>query len=1195
MRAGTCGARIARMDRDTRAMPARVTSARFVGRAEQLADLDDLLAAARGGRALLAFVTGDSGVGKSRLVGEWSERARDAGARVLAGECIELGDSELPYAPIVTALRPLVRAGDPVLDALGDARRELGALLPELGAALPAPADSPPQARLFELLLALLDHLGREAPVVLVVEDLHWADRSTRDFLTFLGRVVSGERLLVVATYRADELHRRHPLRPVLAALERSERARRIELAPFTRAELGAQLEDILGTAPDEDLTDRLLARSEGNALWAEELLAAGPDGRGDLPSTLRDALMLRVEALSAGAQDLLRILAAGQRVEEDVLRELGGLEPRELRDALREAVGQRLVEVDADGRYRFRHALLREAVHEDLLPGEHADLHRALGEALERRAEEALAERTEIAHHFAAAGDRPRALAAAVRAAGLAEQAYANGEAAAMLERALELWGRVDDPAALAGGDRIAVLRRAAQAHAMAGDHARMRSLLERALAEVDRVAEPRRTADLLERLGRAQWSLGHGAEALCAYDEALAVLPPGQWPERATVLAAQTRALMLAGRYDAAVARSREALESARATGNRAAQAGALDALGFCLVHLGEVEEGEAALRAAMQLAREDGRLEDLGRGYGNLSEALFLAGRAEDGRRLAHAGLAEVADAQQCRWLSLELSAIDFHLGNWDAAEAHAASDAPGDGMAGVLRRLRHAELALGRGDRRRATALLEEARLRASGSLEPQWHGPIVALLAEALRRAERFDQARALVQDGLHRVPPGRTQAVGRVARIAAAGAAVEAHRAERARARGRREEAEEAARRARELAGIARAEAARPHGEGAPLARAHAADAEADAARAAGRPDPGACQAAVERWDALGHPYAAALARHRLAEALAARGDRPGAAAAVGGARAAAARLGAAWLVEELDALARRARLRPAAVAPEAPGRPLGDGAGTAGPPDDTLGLTAREREVLVLLADGHTNRAIGEALFMAEKTASVHVSRILAKLDVRTRTEAAAVAHRLGLAAEPVGGAPPAAGGRPRPDVRSGAVAPRPQVGAHEGVVGGEQPAVVQEVDRGGDGGQAVDEDVVQAPRGQREPRRVAEVRDPGGAERLRRRGPRRQGGRRHGGDVRARGQERGELVLLLVEVPEEHRGALARPREQLADLRVLHRARRPDGVGAADAHLRAVRQRHVDLERLARRREAGSATVLRPGRGAG
>src|SRR4051794_1121921 len=306
-------------------------------------------------------------MGKTRLVDELAHRVRERDGRVLAGECVELGESELPYAPIVDALRPLVRRGDEALDAIGPLRGELAHLLPELGApsALP-PSTTPatPQARLFEALLALLDRLSRDEPVLLIIEDIHWADRSTRDFLVFLSHALCRERVLVVATYRSDELHRRHPLRPALTELERSERALRFDLAPFTREELAAQLDGILGDAPGDRtaLVDRLLARSEGNPLFVEELLAAGRGGRGELPPTLRDALMLRVEALSDDAQELLRVVAAGQRIDHDVLADASGLEGRLLRDALREAVAEQILAPGDDGRYAFRHALLREA-----------------------------------------------------------------------------------------------------------------------------------------------------------------------------------------------------------------------------------------------------------------------------------------------------------------------------------------------------------------------------------------------------------------------------------------------------------------------------------------------------------------------------------------------------------------------------------------------------------------------------------------------------------------------------------------------------------------------------------------------------------------------------------------------------------------------------------------------------------------
>src|SRR4051812_40597369 len=306
---------------DTSPMTTRVTSSRFVGRAPELAELRAALAEAVAGRPSLAFVAGESGLGKTRLVGELEAAARAGGARVLGGECVELGEGELPYAPIVAALRPLARAGDPVLDALSPAAREsLGHLLPGLAGGRAPTGQEDAQARVFEGLLELFEHLGREEGLLLTIEDLHWADRSTRSFLVYLASSLCRERVLVVASYRPDELHRRHPLRPLLAELERDARARRVELHPLTRAELAEQLTDILGEPPHHDLLDRLFARSEGNPLFAEELLAAGMDGRGSLPPTLRDALMLRIERLSEEAQELLRLLAAGGRLDHEIL-----------------------------------------------------------------------------------------------------------------------------------------------------------------------------------------------------------------------------------------------------------------------------------------------------------------------------------------------------------------------------------------------------------------------------------------------------------------------------------------------------------------------------------------------------------------------------------------------------------------------------------------------------------------------------------------------------------------------------------------------------------------------------------------------------------------------------------------------------------------------------------------------------------
>ncbi|HEY8581644.1 MAG TPA: AAA family ATPase, partial [Capillimicrobium sp.] len=458
-------------------MPTRVCSRRFVGREPQLAERRRALDEATAGRAAIALVGGESGVGKTRLVDELVTHARASGARALIGDCLELAEGELPYAPLIGALRPLMRAGDP---ALAEVRAELD---------LPS-ADGAAQGRFFELLLTALDRLSAEQPLLLVLEDLHWADRSTRDFLVFVARNLCRERVLVVATYRTDELVRRHPLRALLPELERLDGTLHLQLARLTREQLADQLADILGAPPSRELLDRLFARCEGNPLFAEELVAAGSDGRGELPPTLRDALTVRVESLSEPTQDVLRVVAAAARADEALLSEVSGMDRAALRPALREALAHQVLVHADDGRYAFRHALLREAMHDELLPGEHVELHEALARALAARVKKAsegdLDTITAIAHHFASAGAQPEALAWSVAAASAAERVHAPAEEAAQLERALTLWRRVPDAQERVGHDHARLLERLAAACDRLGNDERAVHVLEKALAEL-------------------------------------------------------------------------------------------------------------------------------------------------------------------------------------------------------------------------------------------------------------------------------------------------------------------------------------------------------------------------------------------------------------------------------------------------------------------------------------------------------------------------------------------------------------------------------------------------------------------------------------------------------------------------------------------------------------------------------------
>ena len=981
-------------------MATRVTSSRLVGRSTELAVLEAALTAAASGRPSLAFLAGDSGVGKSRLVAELHDRARRDGARVLIGESVELGEGELPYGPLVAALRPLSRAGDPALDAVRPAARaELARLLPGLG----APGDPSPggaaagaaQALVFEALLELLDALSRDEPLLLALEDIHWADPSTRAFVAFLARSLVRERVLVVATYRLDELHRRHPLRPLLAELERDPAVVRVVLEPLTRDEVRDALEDIRGQAPPDALVDRLYARTDGNPLFLEELLAAGPDGRGSLPATLRDALMVRIERLSEDAQDLLRVLAVAQRADHQLLTEASDLEPGALRAALREAVASHLVVAGEDGSHAFRHALLREVVQDDLLPGEREQLHLSLARALERRAHGAQAA-AGVAFHYAAAGAQPAALAASIHAAGAAERVHAYGEAAALIERALELWDRVPDAAELAGAPRVDLLARAAEDHAQANDISRSEPLLRAALELVDPEADPRHAASLLERLAHAQWRQGRSDEALQTAERGLALVRAGEpTPERARLLAWWAKTRMLQGKFREAARVGRKALEDARATGDDAALVSALNALGVALINQDDVDEGRAHLEHAIEVARAANRPGDRRTAVVNLADALALAGRLDEARTAIRAAADEAREKDQLTpWVSLQVAELETEAGNWEEADRWMpSSDRRFIGLELVNTELRRADVALLRGQHADAAAHLERVSALVADSGEAQFHGAYGALLAELRRRAGDLDGARAAVDEALDRIE-FCTEDGMRLARVAAVGVAVEADRAQRGRDLGDAEETQRALRGVEDL--LLRVEATAA--EGRALESAWLADARADAGRAQGAPDPKLYGAAAEAWTVLKRPYPALVARWRQAEALVLRDDRAAAAAVAAPALDEAQALGAGWLAGELEGLCARARLRVA----DAP--PNGEAAAEQAP-EDPFGLTPRERQVLALVARGATNREIGAQLFMAEKTASVHVSRILSKLDVRSRTQAAAVAHRLGLA----------------------------------------------------------------------------------------------------------------------------------------------------------------------------------------------
>jgi DNA-binding SARP family transcriptional activator/DNA-binding GntR family transcriptional regulator len=448
----------------------------FVGRVDELAELLVLLETASGGDGTAVLIGGRAGIGKSRLVHELGRRARVRGARVLEGRCIQLVGVGLPYLPFVDALRPV--AGLPAIEALAGGLQELPRLVPDLaGAGGSELADSgriESRLRLFQEVFLVLERLSADRPVVVVLEDLHWADASTLDLLAFLAHGAAKARVLLVGTYRAEEVGFGDPLKRLASGLVGARSAVTLELEPFDRDTVRALVAST-GTAPSEQLVDTIFFRSEGNPLFAKQLLAATSRGDTALPPALREMLLADVARLNANARSVLRVAAAaGRDAPYELLRAVTPLDELELAEALRQAVDLGLLIPDqAAGTFRFRHALFAEAVYETLLPGEREVLHERIARALAEEPRLALggAAAAESAHHWTAARRPTEALAASLQAATEAEKVSGLTEALGHVERVLALWDEVPDAEGLAGVALPAVISRAAELASMSAD----------------------------------------------------------------------------------------------------------------------------------------------------------------------------------------------------------------------------------------------------------------------------------------------------------------------------------------------------------------------------------------------------------------------------------------------------------------------------------------------------------------------------------------------------------------------------------------------------------------------------------------------------------------------------------------------------------------------------------------------------
>jgi DNA-binding CsgD family transcriptional regulator len=1002
----------------------RSTTIPLVSRQEQVSSLLLAVGRASAGRPGLVLVGGDAGVGKTRLISHVAQAAEQAGASAVVVHCVDLGQVGIPYLPFTEALTQL---------QAGAAGPEAAARVAELVAERPAlwrllePGGSGDadheRLQLFEGIGRSLAVAGSsEQPLVLVVEDAHWADASTRDVLRFLAARARSENFLVVVTYRSDDVDRRHPLRPLLAELSRLEHVERIDLRPFDVNELREFTTALAGRPLGAAGFAEVLERSEGNAFFAEELLDAGPDSA-SLPWTLTEVLRTRLERLDPDVQQVLRIASvAGRRVREELLRSAaarwGALD---VDAALREAVTQQVLVVSG-AHLEFRHALLAEALYADLLPGERSAVHRAYLAVIEQDGPDGIpiGSAAERAHHAFEGHDLPAALSASRDAALRAGRLLAPEEELRHWEQVLALWESVPDAEERIGDDRVAVALFAGEAAARVGDPMRAVKLTQRAADGVD---DPVRRAGLQHVLVRRYLDLRTWDEepaqveaAITDLRAALEVLAERS-PERIWTNALLARVTMIIDQDDDARVHAECAVDEARATGQPGALADALATL--AVLDVNDPDRAAALLDESCTAAVEAGDVLTEMRCRYNATANRFYAGELDTAEGKAARALARAEE------LGLTGSVYAINLRILQEIMLYFRGDLGPRSTEGVPATSQHVMEA----SRMYAATARGDADTIARGeALFDHWQSDgMIALLGggclvDALTWAGRYDDAAALAERIANHL--GEVWSELFLARIwlSALAIAALADAAEADRSAGRAGapgspaatavEARAAARldRGDSLLAIARetAQRGRPRGgvlgpEGrawlqratAENARLHAVAGRAPGSGgAADEPVPGRLwreaaatwQDTVNAFD-FGYRYEVARSRYRWAEALLGAGEREAAEVEAAEALSEAQDMGANPLADAVRALARRARL---------------DLPGVRRATASTL--TDREEEVLGLVAQGLSNRQIGERLFISTKTVSVHVSNLLAKLGASGRAEAVSLAHQRGL-----------------------------------------------------------------------------------------------------------------------------------------------------------------------------------------------
>lgn len=967
----------------------------LIGRASELAELlrrvDD--AAERSAGAVL--LSGDAGVGKTRILAELMQRVEGAGVLTLLGHCIDFGDAGLPFVPFSEAFGRLATSQPELSDQLLAVHPTIARLMPTqrvISAPVVEPDERVQRGVLFESVLGALALLADTQPVLLVVEDAHWADQSTRDLLGFLLARLNDQRIAVIVSYRSDDMHRRHPLRRSLAEWSRLARVERLHLPPLDADEVRELIRSLHPEPLAEKEVRQIINRADGNAFFTEELVAAAACCAQEMiPAELADLLLVRLDRLSDEARRVVRVAAvAGRRVSHTLLAAVIELPDDTLDAALRDAVDAHVLEPRGDAGYGFRHALLAEAVYDDLLPGERVRIHAAYAAALAKAVDGTAAE---LANHARESHDLATAFEASIRAGDEAMTVGAPQEAMRHYELALELLGAVSqertDPK---------LVMAAADAAMAAGYPHRAAQLAREALEDLPENADPMVRAQLLFSQASASLAIDGDFEVFTATSEALRLIPadpPSTF--RARMASLHARAAVALDRNDDAERWAGEAVEAALALGHPEVAADARTTLAVLRRRAGEPAAAVKALSGVAEQARRAGEV------TAELRSRYNLGGVHNEQGDLAAAIQAWETTMARARelgrpWTTYGLESrvmacvARFIRGDWDASRrlAQVAGESP-PALAEAVLGAAGMAVSAGRGE---TDALELLARLR------PWWQRDgLIAMLSGSAAIDLYADDGRTdsalRVHDELVEVVANLWQQpwfVGRIRLSALAIAALAgASATQTADARAASvergvtliENGRTAFERGRPSGGRFGVEAV------AWLARL---EAEWARLRWLADTDPPAVDEHIDLWqravDAFGygHVFEQARSQARLAAVLRAAGRTGEAAEQASLAREVARRLAANPLLAELRTLGTTR-----APATATPG---------AGP------LTRREQDVLALIVEGRTNRQIARQLYISEKTVSVHVSNILAKLGVHGRTEAAAVARREGLIA---------------------------------------------------------------------------------------------------------------------------------------------------------------------------------------------